>query len=190
MAGAKTRFGFAGNGSEPPDSDEARAARTVIGREVHLPEPPDLRPTSSPSPPEARPVARAVAAPIPRAPAAAPRAAVPVSQPEEDTEELPSRRPSRLGRSRLARFLGRWTESGNFVSDDRVSGGEDDLDVPRDSLGRNVLLVLAVAVVAFSLTFLVVKLRQHFARASTPTSVPAQASAPPAPAPSAATPTR
>jgi hypothetical protein len=190
MAGAKTRFGFSGNGSEPPDSDEARAARTVIGREIHLPEPPDLRPAGWPSPPEAPPAARAVAAPVPRATAAATSAGVPVSQPEEDTEELPSRRPSRLGKSRLARFLGRWTESGKFVSEDHASDAEDDVEIPRDSLGRNILLVLAVAVVAFSLTFLLVKLRQHFARASTPTAAPVQAPAPSTPAPSPPPPPR
>src|ERR1017187_9327767 len=37
MAGSKTRFGFLGNGEEPPDSGKPGAARTVIGHDIHLP---------------------------------------------------------------------------------------------------------------------------------------------------------
>ncbi len=190
MAGAKTRFGFAGDGSEPPDSDEARSARTIIGHDIHLQQPTGYRPPGSSPPSSQFSVADVVPTPIP-----APRAAIPhrpttaargvvTSQyPDENTEELPSRTGSRQGASRLARFLGRWTKSGRFVSDSRPSVSPDDLDIPRDPLARNVLVVLLVAALTFLITLALVKLRQHVARRPEPASVPALLSVPAAASP-------
>ena len=160
MSGAKTRFGFSGSDSDPPDSDAARAARTVIGRDIHLPPTPGLPAHGAPAPAAGLPVAPVPTHGAPRDPTEAARLAVPVGIPAEDTEKLPSRRRSRPGGSRLARFLGRWTRSGHFLSHDRASARKSDLEVPRDPLGRNILVVLVVALLAFSLTFALVKLRQ------------------------------
>jgi len=171
MSGAKTRFGFAGDGSEPPDSDEARGARTMIGHDIHLPVPQGLGQPASP--PLAQPLARPFVAPrrLPTPQVLPPmsQAAVPGFVDEEKTADLPSRR-ARPHRSRLARFLGRWTDSGRFVSESELSrdrGRDDYSRVPRDPLARNVLLVLVVAVVTFFLTLLLVRVRQHVA-ATTP----------------------
>jgi hypothetical protein len=190
MPGAKTRFGFAGDGSEPPDSDEARGARTIIGRDLHLPMPPAVPPPSGSSPSASFSAARVVPTPIPRAATPMARAAVPVYQPEETTAELPSRRRSPPGQSRLARFLGRWSKSGRLISPPPMPTDDENLDIPRDPLARNVLLVLGVAVVTFLLTFMVVRLRHRVVRPSQSASSPAvpadssRRSAPP-PAPSA-----
>jgi hypothetical protein len=96
---------------------------------------------------------------------------------DEITAELPSRRPRPQGKSRLARFLGRWTESGRFVSESRGpgKGAYDNLEIPRDPLARNVVLVLVVALVTFLLTLLGVKARQHFAGRPSPPSAPTAA---------------
>jgi hypothetical protein len=176
MAGAKTRFGFAGDGPEPPDSDQARGARTVIGRDLHLQQPgqasnPDwpagpfaaVRAAPTPVPLASKPMARAV---VQAAVQAVGQDELPEELSNEATAELPSRqaRP-RQGHSRLARFLGRWTKSGRFVSESRVPARnrrDEDLEVPRDPLGRNVVLVLVVASVTFLLTLVAVKARQHF----------------------------
>jgi hypothetical protein len=185
MSGAKTRFGFAGDGSEPPDSDEARGARTIIGRDIHLPLRPGLASGGNPAS-DPYPAARVPPTPTPQAPAS--RSAIPSYLTEEPTAELPSRRPRAQGKSRLARFLGRWTDSGRFVSEGRGpgAGGYDNLETPRDPLARNVVLVLVVALVTFVLTLLGVKARQHFASKASPASAPAGATtstAGPKPAP-------
>jgi len=168
MAGAKTRFGFAGDGPEPPDSDQARGARTVIGRDLHLQQPglaskPDWQAGPFPAVP-------AAPTPVPLAPTPMARAVVQAvvqdELPNEATSELPSRRARpRQDHSRLARFLGRWTKSGRFVSENRGPARNrrgEDMAVPRDPLGRNVVLVLVVASVTFLLTLVAVKARQHF----------------------------
>jgi hypothetical protein len=46
---------------------------------------------------------------------------------------------------------------------------EDDLELPRDTTGRNVLLVLVIALFTFLVTFAIVKIRQRYAPAQ-PTS--------------------
>ena len=58
------------------------------------------------------------------------------------------RRQYKPQKSRLARFLGRWTRGGHFQSRSRMSdsailddASDHNLDVPRDTAGRNVLLV-------------------------------------------------
>lgn len=179
MSGAKTRFGFAGDGSEPPGSDEARGARTIIGRDIHLPV---SRGQAQPAPPPqaSQPAgpARVFSPPAPRVPTPMSQAAVPSRVPDEETAELPSRR-SRPRQSRLARFIGRWTKSGRFVASSEAGrDGNDahhedhddlhdaDLQIPRDPLARNVLLVLVVALVTFFLTLLLVKVRQHATRSA------------------------
>lgn len=178
MSGAKTRFGFAGDGSEPPDSDEARGARTIIGRDIHLPVRPGLASAGNPAS-APYPAARIPPTPTPQAPPPVSRSAIPSHVTEEPTAELPSRRPRPQGKSRLARFLGRWTDSGRFVSDGRGpgGGGYGNLETPRDPLARNVVLVLVVALVTFVLTLLGVKARQHFASKASPPSAPAGAPA-------------
>jgi len=78
---------------------------------------------------------------------------------------------------------------------------DDELEIPRDSTGRNVLLVLAIAFVTFVLTFAIVKIRQHYTTPQAAASkqlaenrgapvaavpVPTPAAVPPTPAPAAA----
>ncbi|HEX7501227.1 MAG TPA: hypothetical protein VF524_13130 [Polyangia bacterium] len=166
MAGSKTRFGFLGNGDEPPDSGEPGAARTIIGHDIHLPKLPSgfaqPGPLVSPTPiPPAR---------IPYPPM--PPAAVRAPMHEVITESIPVRRQYKPQKSRLARFLGRWTRSGHFQSGSRMGDSailddtsDRDLDVPRDTAGRNVLLVLAIAALTFLMTFAIVKMRQRHAMA-------------------------
>jgi hypothetical protein len=164
MAGSKTRFGFFGNGEEPPDSGESGAARTVIGHDIHLQKLPSgyARPSAqdslTPLPPT--PVPRT---PLPRAPVLAP-------MPEVITESVAVRRPYRPQKSRLARFLGRWTTGGHFRPRSRMGDAttlddadDDDLRLPRDTTGRNVLLVLVIALLTFLVTFAIVKIRQRYA---------------------------
>jgi hypothetical protein len=170
MSGGKTRFGFSGDGSEPPDSEEARAARTMLGHDIHLQVPPAAVPPGRPSQANFS-AARGLPTPPPRntsrktgrktGPLS--RASVPVYQAPEDTAKLPSRRPVRPPTSRLGRFLGRWTKSGRFVSQSQLALDNEKLEVPRDPLARDVLLVVVVALVTFLVTFLVVKGRQHVA---------------------------
>jgi len=125
MPGSKTRFGFSG-GSDPPDAEESRAARTVFGHDIHLQLPPGFQP-----PPDV---------PRPSAPGPArwtPAAPVPEPVPEQEaTNPIPVRRSSRPRRSRLARFLGRWTRSGRFESKSRMGldGGRDHRLVGGDAL--------------------------------------------------------
>ncbi len=179
MAGSKTRFGFLGNGDEPPSSGEPGAARTIIGHDIHLPKlPSGFEQPSRHIPPPPLPPSRIS---YPRLPQAAVRA--PMN--EVITESVPVRRHYKPQKSRLARFLGHWTRGGHFQSRSRMGDGsilddpsDDDLDVPRDIAGRNVLLVLAIAALTFLITFAIVKARQHYAVAP---SVPeAQVAEPPA----------
>ena len=180
MAGSKTRFGFTGDGSEPPDSDEARSARTIIGHDAHLRLPPGFALPKPPPPPPPSPPSPPVFPPPPQG------AQVAAPMPEEITESIPGRRPRRLHTSRLARFLGRWTESGRFESRRSLGDSRDDgLEIPRETTGRNVVLVVAVALLTFLLAFAVTKIRQHFAHPGPPATEPSSA-APALPAPSPA----
>ncbi len=159
MAGSKTRFGFAGDGSEPPDSNGSRAARTVMGHDLHLKLPAGFVPPKTPGSPT----------PVPPSPAfPTPRTAVPAPIVSGITEEIAARRPTRPQKSRLARFIGRWTDSGRFVSGggmgDSTPNDRDDVDLPRDPMGRYILVVLAVALLTFLLTVTAVKVHEHFAR--------------------------
>jgi hypothetical protein len=176
MGGSKTRFGFVG-GSDPPDTEDPQSARTLFGHDRHLQLPPDFTP---PQPPGLPP-------PLPSAPEPwAVRAPVPAPMVEEEsTSPIPARRPTGPRQSRLARFLGRWTRSGRFVSKSRMDfEPEEELQLPRDTTSRNVFLVLLVAVLTFGLTFAIVKLRQ---RSAPPAPEPQAQTATPPPAPPAAT---
>jgi hypothetical protein len=162
MAGSKTRFGFSGNGEEPPDSGESGAARTVIGHDIHLQNlPPGFVRGSAQASPTPLPPTPMPRTPLPRAPILAP-------MPEVVTESVAVRRPYRPQKSRLARFLGRWTTGGHFRprsrgGDSTMLDDEDDLELPRDTTGRNVLLVLVIALFTFLVTFAIVKIRQRYA---------------------------
>lgn len=169
MAGTKTRFGYlGGGGDEPPDAGDPGAARTVIGRDLHLPQlPSGFAP--APTPKQAAPVARArmAMAPVVRAP-------IPTPMPEAVTDAIPEKREQRPPQSRLARFLGRWTTGGHFrpsqsLRTSDLSVGE--MDIPRDTAARNVLLVLAVAALTFLITFAVMRWRKP--HATPPVAVPA-----------------
>jgi hypothetical protein len=171
MSGSKTRYGFAG-GSDPPDAEESRSARTVLGHDVHLQMPGSMPPPEFPR------------APTPIPPAPPPRSPVPATR-LLDTEDAfedtnPRRLPKPPRQSRLARFLGRWTDSGRFESRSRIGfdSGER-IGLPRDTTARNVLLVLLVAVLTFSVTFVIVRLHQRTAGPPAASQTPA---APPAPA--------
>jgi hypothetical protein len=164
MAGSKTRFGFFGNGEEPPDSGESGAARTVIGHDIHLQKLPSgyARPSAQDSLTPLPPM------PVPRTPP--PRTPVLAPMPEVITESVAVRRPYRPQESRLARFLGRWTTGGHFRPRSRMgdttildNADDDDLRLPRDTTGRNVLLVLVIALLTFLVTFAIVKIRQRYA---------------------------
>jgi hypothetical protein len=164
MAGSKTRFGFFGNGEEPPDAGESGAARTVIGHDIHLQKlpsgfaKPSAQPSLTPLPPT--PVPRT---PLPRAPILAP-------MPEVTTDPVAVRRPYRPQKSRFARFLGRWTTGGHFRPRSRMGNSAiladpdaQDLELPRETAGRNVLLVFVIAALTFAITFAIVKIRQRYA---------------------------
>jgi hypothetical protein len=152
MSGSKTNPGFFG-GSEPPPpaskSDEdasPRAARTVIGHELHLRSPPVLRPAADLPPPRVET-----------------SAGVPEAVTDETTEELPAR-PRHSGKSKfpaLARLFGRWTTGGGFLSRSRMSGGDDDLpSVPRDAWASRVAIFVVAALFSFLVALAVLKLQR------------------------------
>jgi hypothetical protein len=115
---------------------------------------------------------------------------------EAITESIPVRRAYRPQKSRLARFLGRWTRGGRFQSRSRMNDAtrlddpvEDDLELPRDTTGRNVLLVLVIAGLTFLITFAIVRIRQRHAAASpVPGTLAAKIQAAPPPLPRNPTP--
>jgi len=175
----------------------------MIGHDIHLD-----RAQSQASPPRpletplATPVAQNLPDPgrsLPSRPSQPSQASRPSTLPvaDEVTDELDANRRSSVfhpQQSRLARFLGRWTQSGRFVARSRpgtVDSASDDLELPRDPIGRQILLVLAVALLTFLVTVMVVKLRQHRAgQAAAPATgkvAPAPVS-PPTPPPSAPAP--
>jgi hypothetical protein len=105
---------------------------------------------------------------------------------QESTNPIPTRAPAPPRQSRLARFLGRWTRSGRFESRSRMDlDADEDLELPRDTTGRNVLLVLLVALLTFGLTFAIGKLRQRFAAPDGLIQTVAPPQVPPVPVPAA-----
>jgi hypothetical protein len=187
MAGTKTRFGYLGSGGdEPPETGDSGAARTIIGRDLHLPQAPsELAPASTPLPPSPSQPVHGAVAPLARARIAAPMT-------EAVTSAIPERPMHRPQPSRFARFLGRWTTSGHFRASQTAVASEltdEDLKLPRETAARNLLLVLAIATLTFLITFAVMKWREP--RSATPLpEPPAHGAAPPllpATLPSAAT---
>jgi hypothetical protein len=194
MAGSKTRFGFRGGGEEPPDGGESASARTIIGHDIHLQQVPSgfEQPRPSPTPiPSAR-----LPYTLPYTPVQP--AAILAPMPETITESVPVRRRYNPQKSRLARILGRWSTGGTFHSSSRLTqparldetdDGADDgaLEVPRDTTGRNVLLVLVIAGLTFLVTFALVRIRQRYVPAQPTAAV--QVVAQPAPLPALPAPT-
>ena len=177
MAGSKTRFGFMG-GADPPNAEKPQSARTVYGHDIHLQLPPGFVPPRPPGSPT--PLPPAPARWTPSAPVRAPMAE------QESTNPIPTRAPAPPRQSRLARFLGRWTRSGRFESRSRMDlDADEDLELPRDTTGRNVLLVLLVALLTFGLTFAIGKLRQRFAAPDGLIQTVAPPQVPPVPVPAA-----
>jgi hypothetical protein len=171
MAGSKTRPGFSGGDEPPPSNPEQesspRAARTVIGRPLHLHGPADPRPAPR-------------FAPIPRAETPAD---VPEIVTDETTEKL-SPAPRHTGKSSFpafARLFGRWTTGGGFLSRSRLSRGDGDLpDVPREAWISRVAIFIGAAVLSFLVALAALKVHRCVPSLSRP-SATTQASAAPAP---------
>ena len=149
MSGSNTRPGFSGGDEPPPPNPEEdpspRAARTVIGREIHLRARPD-------------PLPKASLPASPQAPTGVPETLI-----EETTEEIP-RRPSHSGKSKLpalARLFGRWTTGGGFLARSRLSRVDDDLlNVPRDPWAFRVAMFVVAALLSFLVALAVLKVHQ------------------------------
>jgi hypothetical protein len=176
MSGSKTHPGFFG-GSEPPASksdEEAspRAARTVIGHEIHL------RAQQVPGP----------AGKLPPNPHAETSEGVPQAITDETTDQLPAR-PSHTGKSgfpALARLFGRWTTGGGFLSRSRMSAGDDDVPkVPRDAWASRVVIFVAAAIFSFLVALAVLKLHQCSEAGSRPAAATRVSTSPTLPATSA-----
>ena len=175
MAGSNTRPGFCGGDEPPPlnpeEDSSPRAARTVLGHEIHL----RARP---------KPLPTAVALSVPQSPVG-----VPESVTDEKTEEVP-RRPSHSGKSKLpalARLFGRWTTGGGFLSRSGMFRADDDsLNVPRDPWVSRVAMFVVAAILSFLVALAVLKVHRCSASVSPP-SVATQISVSPAsPTPPAA----
>ena len=178
MSGSNTRPGFFGGDEPPPLNPEGdpspRAARTIIGHEIHLRKRPDPLPTAGvPSSPQ-EPIG------------------VPETVTDEITEEIP-RRPSHSGKSKfpaLARLFGRWTTGGGFLSRSRMSRVDDDLlNVPRDPWVSRVAMFAVAALLSFLVALAVLKVHRCSTSVSPPSAATqASVSAIPASAASAAPP--
>jgi len=146
--------------------------------------------------------------------ASSPRAPVAAPLTEAVTESIPVKRRYPPRQSRIGRLIGRWTTGGHFQSRSRMGDAthledppygdrdghhDSDIDLPRDTTGRNVILVLAIAVLTFMVTFAIVKLRQSLSSKPEDTRAqmvdtkpapppPTPAVVPPAPQPVAAQP--
>lgn len=183
MSGSKTRPGFSGGDEPPPSDPEAdvspRAARTMIGHEIHLRAPSDPGPAAGvpPTPSEE------VLARVPPTPREEARASVPEAVTDETTEELPLR-PTHTGKTRfpaLARLFGRWTTGGGFLSRSRMSGTDDEpLNVPREAWASRVAIFAAAGLVSFLVALAVLKVHQCSTSAPKP-SAAGQVSVSPAP---------
>jgi hypothetical protein len=150
MSGQKTILGFSSSKDDPPKPNEALAARTVIGREVHLPER-NLGPTND------QPIDRpAIYEQTQEQPSV-----IPTPLPEETTVPVvrSSMRPSHTGKSRfpaIARFFGRWTTGGSFLSKSQLDANEE--LVPAQTKGvRTILLVSVIAVLSFLIVWFLVQ---------------------------------
>ncbi len=148
----------------PEGESSPRAARTIIGREIHRPAPADPhRATSLPASPQA-PVG------------------VPETVTDETTDEIP-RRPSHSGKSKFpafARLFGRWTTGGGFRARSGMSRVDDDLlNVPRDPLVSRVAMFVVAALLSFLVALAVLKVHRCSTSVA-PSSVATQVSVSPA----------
>lgn len=175
MAGSKTRPGFSGGDEPPPSNPEEalppHAARTMLGRAIHLRVPADSWPAPGvpPSPREETP------------------AEVPEIVTDAMTEELPAR-PSHSGKTKFpafARLFGRWTTGGGFHSRSELSADDDDLSkVPREVWASRLAIFALAALFSFLAALAALNLHRCSPSVSRPSS-PAAAAAPASP-PSAA----
>jgi hypothetical protein len=176
MAG-KTRPGFFGSdeapASNPDDEASPRAARTIIGRALHL------RPQPQPLPVASAPPGRREPTP----------AAVPKTAPEEVTERV-NLRPRHTGKSKfpaIARLFGRWTTGGGFLSRSRMSGIDaDPLTVPREAWPSRVAVFVVAALLSFCVALAVLRVRQCGTSTPPPTAATQAPAAAPAPPPAVA----
>jgi hypothetical protein len=177
MSGSKTRPGFFSGGEPPatkPDEEPSpRAARTVIGHEIHLRTPLVPSPETE-APPPPRPTTSG---------------GVPEPITDETTEELPPR-PSHSGKSKfpaLARLFGRWTTGGGFLSRSHMSDGADDLPrVPRDAWVSRVAIFAMAALLSFLVALAVLKVHKCGEPGSSPSGKTRVSMSPAPPAPPAA----
>lgn len=174
MAGAPTRFGFAGDaaGTPPDDGDvkDSRLGRTVYGHERHLPA--AGLPARAGTPRVLAVAAPAVPAPTPRVPRETPH--VRRGAPKDGRSRFPA----------LARLLGRWNSAGVLVAQSDLDGG-DLLVVPRERYLRQVLIVGGAALLGFFAVLGLASLRDKPPGAGTgalaPVARPAPAPARPSP---------
>lgn len=174
MPGSKTRPGFFAGGEAPaskPDEDSSpRAARTVIGHEMHLRTPLAPRPAAQAPPPPGE-------------------TSVPEAIPDETTDQLPPR-PSHTGKSKFpafARLLGRWTTGGGFLARSGIFGGADDLPrVPRDPWVSRIAIFAVAALFSFLVALAVLKLHRCGETGSPPSGTTRASATPAPPAPTTA----
>lgn len=153
MPGSKTRFGFSGANEPAPregDAPEApRAARTIMGHETHRPG--DAAPVQAPK------VEVEAATPAP----AEAKAAVPQPVTREDVTERVLDRHRHTGKSKFpafARFLGRWTTGGGFLSRSRISDSDEALPtLPRYVWPSRIAIFLGAALLSFLIALAVMK---------------------------------
>jgi hypothetical protein len=157
MAGAPTKFGFAG-GEAPTGKSHPRSLPTLLGHDPHHPD--------QPGPGETLPT------PPPVQAAAAP----PEEQEQPEAQQDPTLRPpTHTGKSNyptVARLFGQWNQDGQLVpsepkppaatretadtsSASEGSVDEDSLIIPRQGVPRWVLLAIGAAVVFAVVAFLV-----------------------------------
>jgi hypothetical protein len=176
MAGSKTRPGFSGGDEPPPSNPEEalspHAARTMIGRAIHLRVPADSWPAPG-VPPSQRE----------ETPAEAPEIVT-----NAMTEKLPAR-PSHSGKTKFpafARLFGRWTTGGGFHSRSELSADDSDLpNVPREIWASRVAIFALAAFFSFLAALAALKLHRCSPSVSRPS---ATAAAPAAPPPASAAP--
>jgi hypothetical protein len=170
MAGSKTRPGFSGGDEPPPSNPEEalspHAARTMIGRAIHLRVPADSWPAPGVPP--------------------SPREETPAEAPEivtnAMTEKLPAR-PSHSGKTKFpafARLFGRWTTGGGFHSRSELSADDSDLpNVPREIWASRVAIFALAAFFSFLAALAALKLHRCSPSVSRPSATAAAPAAPP-----------
>jgi len=205
MPGNKTRFGFAGATEPPRESENAQTARTLLGHDVHLPRFPagasHVPASVPPAAPVHAPALGGTTAPVFSTPIEgsdkAPHGEGPLKEP---TKRMPvpitagmgrvETPPPHSGKSNfptIARIFGRWTTGGGFKRQSQLgSVDQDTLAPPKDTMARNVALLVIVAVLSFLSVMLVLRLpgcQDDYSRAVVPTPLPPPPKPMAAPAP-------